>query len=57
MRSNRDNFYFTMFSNTSMKAYPNSTIGAFTLQLAHEVDVCTDSWEVRSVNFCVLRLA
>jgi hypothetical protein len=31
--SNPNRFYFTVFSNSSTKAYPDNTIGAFTVQL------------------------
>ena len=37
MDSNPDSFNDTLISNSSTKAYPNSTIGAFTVQLAHEI--------------------
>ena len=34
-----------------MKAYPNNTIGAFTVQLAHELDLITVKWEVAICEF------
>ena len=39
-------FYVTLFSNSSIKAYPDYTISAFTVQLAHEIDLDTDSWKM-----------
>jgi hypothetical protein len=46
MLSKPDSFYTTLFSNSSMKAYLNNTIDAFTVQLAHVIDQDTDRWEV-----------
>jgi hypothetical protein len=37
MGENQDNFYVTLFSNSSMRACPNNPIAAFTVQLAHEI--------------------
>jgi hypothetical protein len=34
-----------------MKAYPNNTISSFTVQLAHEIDLPGDSWEVALCEF------
>ena len=34
-----------------MNAYPNNTIAAFTVQLAHEIDLGTDRWEVGLCEF------
>jgi len=44
-------FYVTLFSNSSLKAYPNNTISSFTVQLAHEIDLAVDSWEVALCEF------
>ena len=35
-----------------MKAYPDNTISAFTVQLAHEIDLAADSWEVALCELC-----
>ena len=44
-------FYVTLFSNSSMKTYPNNTISSFTVQLTHEIDLAGDSWEVALCEF------
>ena len=44
-------FYVILFSNASMKAYPDNTISAFTVQLVHEIDLAGDSWEVALCDF------
>ena len=44
-------FCVTLLSNSSMKAYPDNTIPAFTVQPAHEIDLGTDSWEVAICEF------
>lgn len=41
----------TLFSNSSKKAYQNNTIAAFAVELAHEVDLSTDRWEVELCEF------
>ena len=51
MGSNPDSFYVTLISNSYTKAYPNSTIDAFTVQLAHEINLGTDRWEVAIYEF------
>ena len=52
MGENQDNFYVTLFSNSSMKAYPNNSIAAFTVQLAHEIVLSVkDAWEVAVCEF------
>jgi len=43
-------FYVTLFSNSSMKAYPDITI-SFTVQLAHEIDLAGAGWEVAICEF------
>jgi len=45
MVSNPNGFYVTLFRNFSIKAYPNM-IAAFMVQLAHEIDLGTEVWEV-----------
>ena len=45
------NFYVTLFSNSCMKAYPNQTISSFTVQIAYEIDLTGDSWEVELCEF------
>jgi len=53
MGENQDNFYVTLFSNSSMKAYPNNLIVAFAVQLAHEIVLSgKDAWEVALCDFC-----
>jgi len=37
-----------------MKAYPDNTIYPFRYQLAHEIDLGTDSWEVALCEFSCL---
>jgi hypothetical protein len=49
-------FYVTLFSNASKKAYPDNTTSAFTVHLAHEIDLAGDSWEVTLCLFSCLRL-
>jgi len=44
-------FYVTLFSNSSMKAYPANMLSSFTVQLAHEIDLAVDSWEVALCEF------
>ena len=44
-------FYVTIFSNLSINTYPKYTIGAFTVQQAHEIDLGTDRWEVGLYEF------
>ena len=51
MDSNPDSFNDTLISNSSTKAYLNRTIGAFTVQLAHEIVLGTDRWEVAVCEF------
>ena len=51
MNGNPNSLYVTLFSNTSMKVYPDNYIGAFTVQLAHMVDLGTDKWEVGLCEF------
>ena len=51
MGSYPDSFYVTLISNSYTKAYPNSTIDAFTVQLAHEINLGTDRWEVATCEF------
>ena len=34
-----------------MKAYPNNTIAAFTVQLAYAIDLGVDRWEVEVCEF------
>jgi hypothetical protein len=47
MGENQDSSYLTLFSNSSMKAYPNNWIAAFTFKLAHEIVISgKDVWEV-----------
>ena len=41
----------SLFSNSSMKAYPDNTISAFTVQLAHEIYLGTASWEMAHCEF------
>jgi len=48
---NPNSFYVTLFSNSLTKAYPDNTIGAFTVQLAHELDLGTNRWEVAICEF------
>jgi hypothetical protein len=57
MGANPSSFYVTLFSNSSMKAYPNNTIAAFTVELAHEIDLAVDKWKVVVCNFSYHRLA
>jgi len=52
-----NSFYDTLFSNSSMKAYPNNTIATFAVQLAHEIDLVVDRWEVTLCEFSYPRLA
>ena len=47
-------FYVTLFSNSSTKAYTDNMISAFTVQLAHEIDLGTDSWEMVLCDFSCL---
>ena len=47
-------FYVTLFSNSSMKAYADNTISAFTVQLARDIDLGTDSCEVAICEFSCL---
>ena len=42
----RNGFYVTIFSNSSMKTYPKNKITAFTFQLAREIYLGTNRWEV-----------
>jgi len=44
-------FYVTLLSNSSTKAYPDNTISAFTVQVAYEIDLGTDTWEVALCEF------
>ena len=44
-------FYVKLFSNSSMKTYPDNTISSYTVQLAHEIDLAADSWEVALCEF------
>jgi len=44
-------FYVTLFSNSTMKAYPDNTISAFTVQMTHEIHLDTESWEVALYEF------
>ena len=44
-------FYVTVFNNSSMKFYPDNTILAFTVQLAHEIDLAGARWEVSLCEF------
>ena len=47
MGENQDHFYVTLFSDSYMKAYPNNSIAAFTVQLAHDVVLSgKEAWEV-----------
>jgi len=45
------NLYVTLFSNSSTKAYPDNTFSVFTVQLAREIDLGTDSWDVALYEF------
>jgi len=45
-----NSFYVTELINFSMKAYPNNTIAAFTVQLAHEIDLVHIGWRWRFVS-------
>ena len=47
-------FYVTLFSNSSMRAYPDNRISAFTVPLAHEIDLITHSWEMALCEFSFL---
>jgi len=51
MGGNPNSFYVALFGNFSMKAYPNNTIAAFTVQLAHEIDLDIDRWTVALCEF------
>ena len=52
MGENEDNFYVTLFSNSSMKAYPNNSISAFRVQPAHEIVLSRKvAWEVALCEF------
>ena len=51
MGSNSDSFYVTLFSNSSTKVIPDNTIASFIVQLAHEIDLRTDRWEVAICEF------
>jgi len=44
-------FYVTLFSNSSMKAYPDNRISVFTVQLATEIDLAGASWMVALSEF------
>ena len=44
-------FYVTLFSNSYMKYHPDNTISAFTVQLAHEIDLTDASCEVALCEF------
>jgi hypothetical protein len=43
--------FVTLFSDATMKAYPVNTILAFTVQIAHEIYLASDSWEVARCEF------
>ena len=49
-------FYVILFSNSTMKAYPDNMISSFTVQLAHEIDLGMNSWEMVLCEFSCLRL-
>ena len=52
MGENQDNFYVTLFINSSMKVYLNNSVAAFTFQLAHEIVLSgKDAWEVVLCEF------
>ena len=52
MGETHKSFYMTLFSNSSMKAYPNNSITAFTVQLGHEILLSgNDVWEVAICEF------
>ena len=51
MGSNPESVYVTLLGNSSMNVYPDNTIGAFTVHLAHEIDLGTDRWEVAICEF------
>ena len=52
MGENQDHFYVTLFSNSSMKAYPNNSISAFRVQPAHEIVLSRKvAWEVALCEF------
>jgi hypothetical protein len=48
----RDNFYVTLFSNGSQTLYPDNTLSAFTIELAHPINLrLSDKWEVGLSEF------
>ena len=51
MGANPYSFYVTLFSNSSMNAYHNNAIAAFTVQLAHGIDLGTHRWQVALCEF------
>ena len=51
MAVNPNNFYVTLFSNVSMKLYPDNTVGAFTVQLPEEIYLGNCRWEVGLCEF------
>jgi len=54
MNGNPNSLYVTLFSNTSIKAFPINSIAAFTVELAHEVVLGKGKWEVGLCEFsCV----
>ena len=47
-----NHFYVTLFSNASLNIFPDNTIAAFTVKLAHPVDLgSNDKWEVGVCEF------
>ena len=47
----RDSFYVTFFSNSSMKLCHKNKTAVFTVQIAHEIDLGTDGWELGLCKF------
>jgi len=45
MEVHRNQFYVTLFSNASKEVFPDNTLTAFTVHLAHPIDLGAD-WEV-----------
>ena len=44
-------FYVTLFSNSSMKDYPDNKISTFTVPLAHEIDPGGSNWKMAHCEF------
>jgi len=39
-----NSFYVNLFRNSSMRIYPDNTIAAFTVRLAHNIDIKQYRW-------------